>query len=446
MKKKLYLALSILATTVLASCGGKSNSVEPEGFKPSLDPESNYVIKVVGDYSNFEALEEEVGRFNAYYPKVKLNYVKIDGDLITVLEGKEKPNIFFSHPKMIGNEQYASVVAHMEDLSDPALKLNLDSIRSSLLKREGGKVYMVPVFSRTYGALVNKDLFAKEGIEIPTSWTKLVETCASFRAKGYQSPVMGYTNYDLDKNKERTKVSNGLQNTIAYPLFVAELAKNPSALELAQKSDPAAGEYMRGALETVKRIFDTGIANLEECDKITDSYEQVLLRFFEGDVPMMVCNGDTVSGAKKREGKSVPFGSNPFSYAFYPMPTTEQGGYFIDSPSVQFSVNKNCDNLDMTNEFMRFLLQTKELDHLASWKGLICSTNTTPFAPVYDKDKKTYTPIYDPFNNVPADRTISPEKIGINDAIATQIRIASFYVGRGDMSIDEAVQRYGQLS
>ena len=45
-----------------------------------------------------------------------------------------------------------------------------------------------------------------------------------------------------------------------------------------------------------------------------------------------------------------------------PIPMTDDGGYFIDSPSIEFSVNKDCDDLDMTNEFMRFLVTKKRTE------------------------------------------------------------------------------------
>jgi multiple sugar transport system substrate-binding protein len=149
---------------------------------------------------------------------------------------------------------------------------------------------------------------------------------------------------------------------------------------------------------------------------------------------MMVCNGDTVSGAKKREAKSEAYQANPFNYSFYPIPVTDKGGYFIDSPSLEFSVNKDCENLDMTNEFMRFLLRTKELQNMASLKGLIPSTKSTSFDAVYA-----------PFGKVPSDRTISPEVIGVKDQLATQIRLAAYKVGKGELTIDEAVAQYGSL-
>ena len=429
MKKPLIAALLIVCTLVLplSSCVKKKGGTDVP-FSPALDTETSCNITVVGSYDNFEALEAEFDRFNAYYPNVRFHYWKPDdynNNLATVLDGNEKPNIFFSNAGMIGNAKYDAVFAHMEDLSDPALKLNLDCIRPGLINRDAsGGVRMVPVFSRTYGMLVNYDLFEKEGLAVPTTLAELTAVCEAFKSKGYDSPMMGYSQ----------KSSSCLMYTVAYPLFVATLADNPEALALANALDPAAGEYMRPALEAVKRLIDSGFVNLDECDLIGDNYTKVIMRFFEGDVPMMICAGDTVSGTKKRESQSEKFSAAPFKYAFAPIPLTENGGYFIDSPSVEFSVNKDCDNLDMTNEFMRFLLSKKELNEMASVKRLVTPTTDLSFDTVYA-----------PFGSVPSDRTLSPEVIGITDPLTVQIRVAAFRVGKGEMTVNDAIGTYGQF-
>ncbi len=428
MKKWICIILVACALVSLAACGGKTQAETDAAFKPALDTETSCSITVVGSYDNFEALEAEFDRFNEMYPNVRLSYVKLDdysNTLATALEGNDKPNIFFSNAGMIGNEKYDSVFALAEDLSDPALKLKLDCIRPGLINHDAeGRVLMVPVFSRTYGMLVNKDLFEKEGLGVPTTWKELLSVCEAFRGKGYASPMMGYS----------LKSSSGFMNTIAYPLFVAALAENPEALRLANDLDPAAGEYLRPALEKVDELMRSGCLDLDACDAIEDNYTQVILRFFEGDVPMMICLGDTVSGTRKRESQSEAFTNAPFAYTYAPIPVTDEGGYFIDSPSVEFSVNKSCENLEMTNEFMRFLITAKELNEMASVKRLVTPTKDLSFDAVYE-----------PFGQVPADRTISPEVVGITDPLTVQVRTAAFYVAKGEMSIDEAVAAYGSF-
>ena len=180
------------------------------------------------------------------------------------------------------------------------------------------------------------------------------------------------------------------------------------------------------------QLIDKGYINLEKCGEISDNYTEVILRFFEGDVPMMICTGDTVSGTGKRESQSEAFSKAPFTYIFVPIPLSETGGYFVDSPSVEFSVNKTCDNLDMTNEFMRFLITREELNKMASVKRLVTPTTDLSFDSVYE-----------PFSQVPAERVLSPEVIGIKDPLAVQVRITAYLVGTGAVTIDEAVSKYG---
>ena len=428
MKKTICMLLAVLMIVSLTACGTKPQEETAAGFKPALDTSTNCNITVAGSYDNFEALEAEFDKFNEIYPNVQLSYVKLDdynNILGTALESNDKPNIFFSYTWMMGNKKYASVCAHMEDLSDSALMLNLDCIRPGLLNHDAeGHVFLVPVFSRTYGMLVNNDLFKKEGLSIPTTWTELASVCEAFRSKGYASPMMGYS----------LESSACFMNTVAYPLLVAALAEDPEALALANALDPAAGESMRPALEAVEQLIQSGYIDLTECDKIEDNYTKVILRFFEGDVPMMICTGDTVSGTRKRESQSEAFTNAPFDYSFAPIPLSDDGGYFIDSPSIQFSVNKSCDDLDMTNEFMRFLITNEELNAMASVKRLVTPTNDLSF-----------DTIYAPFGQVPSERTISPEVVGIKDPLTVQIRVAAFRVGKGEITIDEAVAMYGSF-
>ena len=427
MKKLLCIVLIICALVSLTGCGSKPKEETTAGFKPALDTKKSCKITVAGSYDNFEALEAVFDHFNKIYPNVQLTYVKLDdynNVLGTVLESKDKPNIFFSYTWMIGNEQYDPVIAHMEDLSDPALGLNLACIRPGLINKDAdGRMLLVPVFSRTYGMLVNNDLFKKEELSLPTTWTELTAVCEKFRNKGYSSPMMGYS------LKSSTIC---FMNTVAYPLFIASLAKDPKTLALANELDPAAGESMRPALEAVERLIQSDFIDLAECDKIEDNYTKVILRFFEGDVPMMICTADTVSGTKKREGQSEAFTSSPFNYTFMPIPMTDEGGYFIDSPSIEFSVNKACDDLDMTNEFMRFLISNEELNEMASVKRLVSPTANL-----------SLDSIYAPFGKVPAERVISPEVLGILDPLTVQIRGAAFQVGKGEITVDEAISMYG---
>ena len=284
---------------------------------------------------------------------------------------------------------------------------------------------MVPVFSNTYGMLVNKKLFEKEGLNVPTTYKELVDVCNAFREKGYANPMMGFS------QKETTS----LFTLTIYPYFCGTVAGDAEAVKKLNSLDPSAGEYLRPSLEKVTQFMNDGCVDLDSCEQIENNYDAVILRFFEGDIPMMTCSGDTVSGTKKRESRSEAFIANPFDYAFIPIPMSDDGAYFLDMSNLQFSVNKDSANLDMANEFMRFLITSRELNQMAMNKGLMSPTKDLSFNNMYAA-----------FGKIPESRILSPELIGLTDDAVFQMRQAVYLVGRGEMTIDEAVAAYGTFT
>ena len=77
-----------------------------------------------------------------------------------------------------------------------------------------------------------------------------------------------------------------------------------------------------------------------------------------------------VSGMKKRESKSETFSANPFEYEFLYAPLGDKGAYAYQQPWYGFSVNKVSEEKEIAVEFLRFMMQEKEIDEMASIKGL----------------------------------------------------------------------------
>ena len=432
VKKLMSVVLGGLMILSLAACGsGKQEAaaVGDEGFRPSLDTSTVCHITVAGGYDNFEALEAEFDSFNEYYPEAELMFTKVDdyNNMIgTVLDGNDAPDIYVNYSWMYGREQYRAAIDHAEDLTDATLGLDLDCIRSNIiLNTDDGTLPMVPVFSNTYGMLVNRNLFEKEGLSVPTTYQELVAVCEAFRDKGYENPMMGFSNHE----------TTSLFTVTIYPYFCETVANDAEAVEKLNAMDATAGEYMRPSLEKIVQFLNDGCVDLDACAAIENNYDAVILRFFEGDVPMMTCSGDAVSGTKKRESRSEAFIANPFTYAFVPVPMSDEGTSFLDMPNLQFSVNKNSPDLDMANEFMRFLITSPELNEMAKNKGLMSPTKDLSF-----------NSIYAAFGDVPESRILSPEVIGLTDDAVKQLRQAVYSVGTGEMTIDEAVAAYGTFA
>ena len=423
MRKTLSMLLVIVMAILLIGC--KKGEEKEQPFSPSLDKEITGVINIAGHYTNFEALEEEFNRFNEYYPNVELKYTYLDNYnrvIATTIAGENAPDIFFTYSWMMNDPSYSTLFENAEDLSSDSLKINLSCIRDGLLSKDSfGKVSIVPIYTTTYGMMVNENIFEKEGIKIPTTYDELLDACEKLKRAGYENPVMGYNNSNTS-----------MLYSLFFPHFCGSIAGNTSAIQALNKLDPNAGEYMRSSLNIINDFISRGYVNLDNCNALKDDYNAVIQRFFEGDIPMMFSSVNTVSGTKKREIQSEAFVANPFKYSFYPVPSTSEGGYFLNNISIGFSVNKNSKNLDITNEFMRFLITTSELNAMAQNKRMV-----TPSKNMALDD------IYSAFSQVSENRIIYLYDLGLADAPDVQMRRAGAQVTNGTMTVEEAIRAFG---
>ena len=129
---------------------------------------------------------------------------------------------------------------------------------------------------------------------------------------------------------------------------------------------------------------------------------------------------------------SKAFTAKPFAYSFVPVPMADEGAYFLDIPNLQFSVNKESPDLEVANEFMRFLITSGELNEMAQNKGLVSPTKDLSFNSMYSA-----------FGSVPASRIVSPEAFGLTDDAVIQLRQAVYGVGKGTMTVEEALAGFG---
>ena len=284
--RKLALVLVLVLALCLTGCAGKE-AKKQEGFAPKLDTKADCTITVSGHYENFEALETEFNRFAEYYPNVNMKYVYMDdykNNIATALESSEAPDIFFTYSSW-GDAEYAQA----ENLADPTTGIDLSCIRQSLLYKDAaGNVPTVPVYTTTYGMLVNEEIFEKNKIAIPKTYDELIAACDALKAAGYASPIMAYNN------------GSEMLFPMFYPYFCAQIQGKEDVIRKMNNMEEGAGEYMRSALELAADFMSRGYIDLESCSQIANNYEALILRFFEGDVPMMMATGNTVSGTEKQ--------------------------------------------------------------------------------------------------------------------------------------------------
>ncbi|MBO4617685.1 MAG: carbohydrate ABC transporter substrate-binding protein [Lachnospiraceae bacterium] len=430
LKIRRIIATAVLITMSVTATAGCGKTAGDKPFEPGLDTSVSTSVTVYGNYSNFEALESEFERFNEYYPNVNLSYIYLDGfynAIGTTLLSNEAPDIYCTFYWMWGDPKCSDIFDAAANLADPETGIDFSCVRQSLLRKtDSGEILMAPVLATSFGMLVNSDLFKKEGLKVPTTWSEFENVCAKFKEAGYASPVMGYV----------SSGSNSLEYNFAYPSLVNAVSAHPEMQDSFNNLDPAAGELMRSSLEKIKQLADADCVNIEKCvNEIEDNYNAAIMRFYEGDVPMLICSADVASGTKKRETQSESFSASPFEYRFYPVPFDEKGGFVIDTVAMNFSVNKNSPNKDMAIEFMRFLVSTKELGNMASVKRLITTAQNLSLDNIYSS-----------LSDTRKDRIICSTEANINDNAVKQFRYACHHVLVGNMTVDEAIAAYGNLS
>ncbi len=426
MRQKLRCFLVIFMMLLLVTgCKNLSSGK----FAPRLDTEMYGTLTVYGSYSNFEALENEFERYQEFYPNVELSYHYLDGygdAIANALVSSEAPDIYCTSYWMWGNPACEDIFASAADLAAEECGIDFSCVRNGLIREtEDGQVLMAPVLATSFGMLVNKDLFEKEGLKVPSTWSEFEKVSEKLKAAGYDSPMMGYVSAS----------SGSFEYNFGYPSLVNAVVSNPDMRDSFNDLDPKAGEVMRESLEKIQQLKASGIIDVDKCqNEIADNYDAAIMRFFEGDVPMLVCSADVASGTKKRESQSEKFTASPFEYQFYPVPFDEKGGFVIDTVSMNFSVNKNSPNKDQAIEFMRFLISEQELGNMASVKRLITTSKNLSFDNMYSA-----------LSDAPKDRIICSTEANINDNAVKQFRYAAHHVLVGDMTVDEAVAKYGEL-
>ena len=420
MKKTTYLLFTTIASLAISGC---SNS--EKGFKPSLDNQTKCTIVVKGHYDNFEALDEQAHKFKNYYPNVDVEYQKVDNytkeDVINGLfVGDSAPDIYFINNAWESDSRYTNLFNYAEDLSDQSTGIDLSNVRTGLIyKDKNGHVPFVPIFSNSYGMIVNEEIFSKNNLKIPKTYIDLVRVCNSLIDLGYENPIMSY---------------NASLYSLYFPYFLSTINGNKEAIDALNSLQASAGSYLRSGLEKAEDFYNYHFIDKAKCveEIAKDNTDGICLRFYKGDVPMMFTEVNRLSGSHKREASSEEYKKNPFKYSFQPIPTTENGGYYFNTITLSFAVNKESKNLAMTNEFMRFLIRSQSLNEMNTSKRQISPAKTL------GDDK-----LFNSFKNVLKDnRVLYNYEIGLTANADTQAR-KTFDAFLGGTSKEEAMAGYG---
>lgn len=425
LNKKISVMLSaVLLAACISGCDDNTNTGsnnENEKFTPVLDTSTIAEINIIGNLSNFEALENVITDFNSIYPNCSINYSEVtdyDNMLESRLMSDDSVGIFMSHAGIFEKSEY---------ISENVLDLSKENIDFSAIRTEAiescfidGKQTGMPLAYNTTGLTVNCTLLEKEGLEIPKNYSEFVNVCDKLLQDGY-TPIQAHngTVYDyLVKN-----------------MFYTEIFKNDKSNEKINEmctGTDGCCECVRPVFEKMDEFFKKGYISEEINNKYEDVYNDSIMKFFEGDVAFWVTNTNGFSGTKKRETKSEAFSASPFEYKFIYAPLADDGGYaYIDIWS-EFSVNGNCPDKEWAVEFLRFLSTEDEINKIASVKGLpsvAINNSDERFSDVYEQNEEN---TYIKKNSIPN---------VIYEAYAISIR----KLAKQEMTVDETIKEMERI-
>ncbi len=418
---KRTIGLFFATVMVLATSGCNSE----KAFSPNLDTTTACKISVKGHYDNFEALDEQIHKFNSFYPNVEITYTKVDNytkeDVANALfVGDTAPDIYFINNAWESDSRYTNLFKYAEDLSDPKIDIDLSAVRDGLIyKDKEGHVPFVPIFTNSYGMIVNEEIFSKNNLSIPKTYTQLVHVCNSLIELGYTSPIMSY---------------NASLYSLYFPYFLSTINGDKKAVDALNSLEASAGSYLKEGLEKANDFNNYHFIDKAKCTEeiAKDNTDGICLRFYKGDVPMMFTEVNRLSGSHKREASSEEYKKNPFKYSFQPIPTDDNGGYFFNTITLSFAVNKESKNLEMANEFMRFLIRSQSLNEMNSSKRQISPAKTLGDDKLFNSFKQV----------LKENRVLYNYTVGLSSNADTQARKA-FDALLGGASINEAMAQYG---
>jgi raffinose/stachyose/melibiose transport system substrate-binding protein len=160
-------------------------------------------------------------KFEAFAPE---NYNTI---LSTALAGGKGPDVI-STRAYGGLETFAKAgyLLPLDEKNVPELaNLPKDALASETL-RSDGKVYSVSFASQTLGILINKDAFAKAGVQPPQTWDELLAAGKALNAKGIIPIANGTATAWMDE-----VFASIFVNSFIGPDFVAELVAGKTTFE-----------------------------------------------------------------------------------------------------------------------------------------------------------------------------------------------------------------------
>lgn len=357
MKRRFFataLVAAMLIGTVLSASGCSSESSDGKTHITMLQYKQEAV-------KAFEAMEEE---FNATHDDIVLK-IESPNDAMTVLKTRlikeDAPDIIG-----IGGDVNFSNFLDAEMLMDISDFEGLSLIKQAYLDIDKNLefvpmdgVYAVPYVANAAGVLYNREMFKKNGWEVPTTWKEFMDLCDEIEASGQQSLYFGFKD---------TWTCLAPWNALACGLAPADVCRqvNKGETKFADEYDDVAEKMLE-------------LLAHSQNDPFAYSYNDACTAFANGE-SAMYCIGSYAVPQVQSVNPDMDIDS-------FVMPTGDKEADNILNSGVdlQFCVMNDCPNKEAAYEVLSFLLEDSTIQtYLDDQNAVPCKDTEFKLSPALD--------------------------------------------------------------
>lgn len=188
----------LAAPLLLSACGGSSSSSGAASAPTDASQVSGdlniLVSSATGSDAGFKAINQG---FQQKYPNVKVNFTAVPNDNYSTTKTSQltagSADIVIANPKELpsyvpaSNESDDSRMADAGGFVDLTTQDFMKKFNPTVIKQiqYKGKNYTVPTGLSYYtGMMYNKDIFTKNGLKVPTTWSEFTKLCDTLKSKG----------------------------------------------------------------------------------------------------------------------------------------------------------------------------------------------------------------------------------------------------------------------
>ena len=332
-----FMAVGI---TGLAGCAGSETEGKVEVELVSYKPEA------------VEAFEKIQDRFNETHQDIHLT-IDSPNEAMTILKTRF---IREDYPQIVGiggdinysNFLDADLFLDISDLEEvTSVKQSYQDMSKELEFVPRERVYCLPYAANAAGILYNKDLFEKQGWEVPETWNDFVSLCKEIEAEGMLPLYFGYKD---------TWTCLAPWNALAVGLSDSDTCNEVNL------GNTTFSEEYREVADKMRELLSFG-----EPNPYAYSYNDACTAFARGESAMYPIGSYAIPQILS-VNPDLNIGSFPF-----PANENEADNVLNSGIDLQFCVMKDCENKEAVYEVLRFLYEDETIQvYLDNQGGIAC--------------------------------------------------------------------------